>query len=121
MHNLNGWINHNPGKYSTKNSDTSVSSLFPCSEWQRISLLPNGDFSLCCMTHEASEDNLNFNDYTLKEIYRSKIAKYAPLSEDGKKVLGRKFSVNPCTNCDFTKGAPVNQAFDQLVKRPLFV
>ena len=119
IHNLNGWINHDAGNYSTKNVDVSVASLFPCEEWQRISLLPNGDFSLCCMSHEASEDKLNFNHYTLKEMHKIKIKKYVPLSKNGQSMLGRKFSVSPCNNCDFTKRSPVHDAFGLLVRQPL--
>ena len=119
IHNLNGWINHDAGEYSTKNSDASVASLFPCDEWQRISLLPNGDLSLCCMSHEASEDGLNFYNHTLKEMHAAKIQKYVPLDRKGQKILGRKYSASPCTNCDFNKRSPVNKAFDLLVQQPL--
>ena len=121
IHNLNGWINHNAGEHSTKNSDVSVASFFPCDEWQRISILPNGDLSLCCMTHEASEDNLNFYHNTLKELHRAKLKKYARFDKNGDNTVGRKFSVDPCKSCDYNTIGSVNSAFDMIIKQPLSV
>ena len=71
------------------------------------------------MTHGASEDNLNFNHYTLKELHRAKLKKYARFDKNRENMLGRKFSVNPCTNCDYNTTGFVNSAFDQLIKQPL--
>ena len=112
--NLNGWINHDAGEYSTKNVSTSVSSLFTCEEWQRLSLLPNGDFSLCCMESGASSDRLNFSSYTLKQLYKMKIQKYMPLTNNGL-IKGRKYSASPCNSCDFAKRSDVVKRFEEIV------
>ena len=120
LHNLNGWINHDVDvEFAVKNMDPALTFLYPCEEWKRVSILPNGEFSLCCMTHEASDPDLNFNNMTVQELYKHKLSRYVPIDQDKKAFLSRKFASSPCSECSYIKTWQVKQAQNLILSRGL--
>lgn len=95
---------------------SSVMGRYACTEWERITILPDGSASLCCMTYNSTPGLPNFNLATIQEIYQAKLKKYAPLVHVNNNTffVGRERSVEPCKSCQFGKSPQLSFLIQQL-------